>query len=303
MLAGPGGGNAVLGVAGTGRAHVDDRHPRIGQDRLVVVANLARDAQFGGELPRAVDVNVAHGNDLDAWVLSQLRVGVGHPAGAVDGDAQFLILHGSPPLSWARRGSRRGRAFGDAVPRRNSSARTVNAWASVMAVAASRRQWNETSSSPPARCTFTLCRLAAAMWLCGRTLRSPRGPATRRPARRGRWRWSRPPAPGGRRSASAPGISGPHVVLELRRLAVGLFQAQRFLHFEVQFQPPPAVLFVEADGVGPQAVPGRQHADLGRQVQCSRSSGSACTTTSASGTTERTASAARVGDLVAPSRS
>ena len=58
-----------------------------------------------------------------------------------------------------------------------------------------------------------------------------------------------------------PGKALPHGPLELGRLAVGLVQPQRIAHFQVQFQPPLPVLFINADAMGAQAVPGGQQAD------------------------------------------
>ena len=89
-----------------------------------------------------------------------------------------------------------------------------------------------------------------------------------------------------------PRHAGPHVILERRGLAMGLLQRERLGHFQVQFQPTLRVLVVKADGMGPRP---RRAARMRTCVVMSwsaRASGSAWTTTSAPGTTVRTASAA-----------
>ena len=59
-----------------------------------------------------------------------------------------------------------------------------------------------------------------------------------------------------------PRHAAPHVILEQRGLAMGLFQRERLGHLQVQFQPTLRVLLVKADGMRPEAPPGGKDADL-----------------------------------------
>ena len=59
-----------------------------------------------------------------------------------------------------------------------------------------------------------------------------------------------------------PRHAGPHVILEQRGLAMGLFERERLGHLQVQFQPALRVLLVKADGMRPEAPPGGKDADL-----------------------------------------